>query len=558
MTARDNHQTQPTPDRATWLGEHWPLLASLAILLVWVGLTATYSMRQTDGLLVYSLDDTYIHMALSKNLALYGVWGVTPYEWSSTSSSPLWTLLLAGTYLVFGVRDWLPLALNLLAAAGVLVAAHRMMRRVELARGYAFVFLLLLVAVLPLPTLILLGMEHTLHVLVTLLVFDRATRLFVPEGRVKWLGRDSLIMLGLVVLLVMARFESLLLAGVLFGMFFVTRRPTYGALVMAVAALPVAVYAAISVTHGGMLLPNSVHIKGTATIAAAGGWAGVLAPRFIVGMLAGEWPVAALMIGLLVMGLLRFRSDTRLREADVFGMALAFTASLVHLLLLSRHHLGWDTRYKAYIVGMLIVGLAYLTRRVLPPAIQWTVLRQNAGLVATGVALGLVFMGVPLWDYAVYNQQFTAHAPRDIYVQQIHMARFLDRYYTGSVVAANDIGAITYYATIRLIDVAALGNNELTRGLVTGTTDWETYLNGLASTTDLEIALVYPHRILDMVPTGWVEAGTWHYAQASVVNPDVVFYGASEERARILRERLIAFQPELPDEITLILPESGE
>jgi hypothetical protein len=35
-------------------------------------------LRQTNGHFVYSLDDPYIHLAVAKNLARHGVWGVAP------------------------------------------------------------------------------------------------------------------------------------------------------------------------------------------------------------------------------------------------------------------------------------------------------------------------------------------------------------------------------------------------------------------------------------------------------------------------------------------------
>ena len=49
---------------------------------------ALWRIRQDTGAtLVYGLDDAYIHMAIAKNLARHGVWGVTPFHFASASSS---------------------------------------------------------------------------------------------------------------------------------------------------------------------------------------------------------------------------------------------------------------------------------------------------------------------------------------------------------------------------------------------------------------------------------------------------------------------------------------
>ena len=60
------------------------------------------------GEYVYPIDDTYIHIAMAKCLAFDGTWGVEAGKTAFCSSSPLWTLLLAGLYRLFGVSETLP------------------------------------------------------------------------------------------------------------------------------------------------------------------------------------------------------------------------------------------------------------------------------------------------------------------------------------------------------------------------------------------------------------------------------------------------------------------
>jgi hypothetical protein len=83
----------------------------------------------TDGHLIYSLDDAYIHMAVAKNLARSGVWGCTPYHFSSSSSSLLWTLTLGIANRLAGVRDATPLIFNVALVLATLVVADRYLAR---------------------------------------------------------------------------------------------------------------------------------------------------------------------------------------------------------------------------------------------------------------------------------------------------------------------------------------------------------------------------------------------------------------------------------------------
>lgn len=86
------------------------------------------SIRINDGHLVYALDDTYIHMAIAKNVVQCHVWGVTPFGFTSTSSSLLWTALLSAIYFSISVTIWAPLVLNLLFGSLLLLASWRFLR----------------------------------------------------------------------------------------------------------------------------------------------------------------------------------------------------------------------------------------------------------------------------------------------------------------------------------------------------------------------------------------------------------------------------------------------
>src|SRR6185312_12642286 len=72
------------------------LLFSLLILIL-----CLIVIRQ-NGIFVYPLDDSYIHLSLARTLAFHHVWGIEPTAFASASSSPGWTLLLAAVDVLIG------------------------------------------------------------------------------------------------------------------------------------------------------------------------------------------------------------------------------------------------------------------------------------------------------------------------------------------------------------------------------------------------------------------------------------------------------------------------
>lgn len=104
----------------------WPYPALAAALVLAVVLAA----RQGTGVLIYALDDPYIHLTLARNLAHNGVYGLNPDHFAGAFSSPLWTLLLSASIALLGDRAVYPQAWSLVFAAAGTFATSRLTRLV--------------------------------------------------------------------------------------------------------------------------------------------------------------------------------------------------------------------------------------------------------------------------------------------------------------------------------------------------------------------------------------------------------------------------------------------
>jgi len=69
--------------------KYLPFLSGFSFVAVIVAVLEYLAIKKTGGHFCYPLDDTFIHMAVAKNLVLHGNWGITPAGFVSCSSSPL-------------------------------------------------------------------------------------------------------------------------------------------------------------------------------------------------------------------------------------------------------------------------------------------------------------------------------------------------------------------------------------------------------------------------------------------------------------------------------------
>ena len=542
--------------------------AAFALLLL---VALWRSLHLTGGHLVYTLDDAYIHMAMAKNLARHGVWGVTPFGFSATSSAPLWTLLLSGTFALFGPREILPLILNLAAALLTLGAAHRILRRYLPAAtpGTFLAILVALVVFTPLVPLVMSGQEHTLHLLLTLLFVDAAVRRLGarPSAEARGPGeRDGIPASGggpepvvpgkqagfarrlgfwlLPPLLVLVRYESLFLIAAV-GVAFAWRRRVREALLLGALALaPVLGVGWSNLQHGWSFLPNPIlrkaNLPGADAAQLVGTFTGYVAVRRLFVNPHLFLPVLAA-LGLICWTLPRAQG----REAHGKTVLLIFLLALgLHL---SFADVGWFYRYEAYLVGLGVIGLGIA-------AAEWIGARDGSGegaclgergwmkcgrggSRAAAVVLGLLLV-VGLGDRGARAWLETPRASANIYEQQYQMGLFLKRYYEGATIALNDIGAANYLADIRCVDLYGLADREILAAFRAGTYSVAT-LERIGRERGARIAILYPHWV--RMPASWVQVGQWQIGKNIVNGGDTVAFfalqrGEEQNLIRNLRE----------------------
>ena len=519
-----------------------PVLVAALVLVAAVAASLRVSLALADGHLVYPLDDAYIHMAVARNLAEHGVWGVTRHGFTSSTSSLAWPLLLAAAFSVFGAADALPLALNVLAGlaclavAGAALAPHPAWWRLGI--------LIALVLVTPLPTLVLAGMEHTLHVCVALALAVLVARVVESDGP----RRKGALPLALLAALATAlRFESLFLCAAAALVLALHRRIALAATVAGAGAIPPLAYAIISIARGWYPLPNSVLLKGARfDLTTSAGIVDLMGGRSLR-LLAQTPHLLALVV--VCLALLAFAG----RTARPTLPALVVIASVLHLQFADT---GWLYRYEAYLVALGILAVGVCAPPVLAAVRSATAEGGRLALVAAACLAGV--LAYPLVERAVRAAVETPRAAKNIYDQQYQMGLFLRRFYPGAVVAVNDIGAVSYLADVHLLDLYGLASMDVARARRAGTLDHAT-LTRIAASHGTQVAVVYRSWFSQTLPPDWLEAGSWRAPEKVVVADRVVtFYAVDVPGRDRLIEELRAFESAMPRDVAVRLAGAPE
>jgi hypothetical protein len=525
------------------------LLLSVTLVFIPLIMIEYAVLKRTGGVFMYPLDDTFIHMSVARNLAQFGNWGINGSEFGSASSSVLYTLILTLAFKIFSVNMLVPFIINCIAAVFLVLAIMKWLRKEEVATWAQLVVLLCIIFFLPLPIIIMSGMEHTLQCLFSFLfVFGFAAWLekMISFNCAKWKLPWSIVFYGMIVASI--RYEGLFLVAMVCLVLFFHKRVGLAFQLGAIAILPLVIFGIYSISKGSYFLPNSVLIKSEGV---------TLTPRgiisFINNILVQKLTIPKTVITslathrlliLLPLTYLVFLKYIKLRPAFGYILVIITGCTMLHLSFAST---GWFYRYEAYLILSAVLIISVLVYKYGKEVI--TANFRYARFISIVLLFALVFPFV-LRSTAAYTK--ASQACVNIYEQQYQMGLFLKKYYENEVIAANDIGAISYFTKGDNVDLWGLGTIEVARSKKMNywTPD---FLDSLSLQKKARIAVVYDSWFNHDLLHRWKKVATWQVENNVILGDNIVsFYAIDTGVEQALRRDLQEFQKSLPATVEVL------
>jgi hypothetical protein len=366
----------------------------------------------------------------------------------------------------------------------------------------------------PMHTLVLIGMEHSMHIAVCLVFLGLAARTVSNRSP---MGRS---ILAVAAIMVWVRYEGLfVVAGACLLLLF-QKRWRDSALLTTAAWFPVIAFGVYSKYHGGHWLPNPLLLKGGPAL------------YKLFDFCREGLHMAPLMFAVTWLAAKRWKPPYSPAAA---ALGISTVALWLHFAL-GRY--GWVYRYEAYLIALSIVSVGYLYAEARPKS------RHEVS-----VAVALAFLTV----HAVVATITLPGRSRVIYTQQFQTAKLAALLHVP--IAVNDIGAVAYFNDLPVVDLVGLGTQEIMNERIEDSYTTER-IGAILRRRGVRVLAIYdnwfkpPPRIPwggPPMPPEYVRLATLHthdpYAYAG--EPKVSYYALPQELPR-LRAALESVRRELP------------
>jgi len=517
---------------------------SMLILFALTAFIECKALIADNGIFCYPLDDTFIHLAVAKNVALFGNWGATKFGFESASSSLLWTLLLSAFFRFFSNNILLPFILNVICGATLIVILQQWLKKQNIGTTAQIIILTCVTFFTPLPVLIISGMEHTFQCLISFVFIYKFS---------DWLGKirevhikkqalpGKIYVYG--ILLTAIRYEGLFLIAI--AAILLLR---YGKILTAflfgfVATLPTLIFGIYSIVKGSYFLPNSVLLKANSNTNVFHFISDLLFHRLLGGSpnsLAIQHLLLILPIAYLV-----FQFKNKLKPNHKFILIIITACSFLHLCFADT---GWFCRYEAYLICTSVPVLGVLLNNY-----KWDVLKMiNTKFLIPALTISLILL-LPFIYRSGYALKIASTAIENIYNQQYQMGQFMNKYYYKDKLAANDIGCTFYFTEGDNVDLWGLATFDIAKSK---RKQYYTanFLNNYTKEKNVKIAIIYDDWFKDKVGmvNNWIKVGSWTIPNNKICGDSIVsFYSVDKSFQEGLKQNLHEYEPSLPLGVTV-------
>jgi hypothetical protein len=413
-------------------------VVSLAVIGIFLGYSAV------SGYSGFPLDDAWIHQVYARNLVQRGVWAFNPGQPSGGSTSPLWSVLLAGGYILrISPVIWAAI-LGWLSLTGTAVLAEKIIRQTNstYSRTFPWVGLFFLME-WHLVWAAVSGMETALFVLMIFLVLWSTWRdnrrlwlTGILTGLAVWVRPDGITLLGPILFLLAFRPIS-------------RREKSVSFLMLAGGFIAVFIpYLLFNLHQAGSIWPSTFSAKQAEYQAATALPLVQRVGSLFLPFLAGGGVV---LIPGVIAGFIHAWRDRNLRMGSIF---LWFSGYL----LMYAIRLPVFYQHGRYMIPAMACYLLFGLWGAIRWMKDWSPGKwKNLGRVfwfASMAAITLTFLVI---GCAVYRTDVAI-----IETEMVKTAKWINQNTPpGSRLAVHDIGAVGYYSGREVVDLAGLVNPEV-------------------------------------------------------------------------------------------------
>lgn len=410
-------------------------------------LTIFLTILFSNKLFTYTLDDPYIHLELAKNI-FRGNHGINMTEFSAPSSSILFPFLLA-PFSNFQLYLFIPFIYNsifFILTAFLLITFFR--DKFE-NNKYAIAASILFLFSINSYGLVFTGMEHSLHLLLT--IFSTLCLL-----NKKWLERYNFLFYASIILAPLVRFEGMAISLPILIYIYLSQSQERKKCIYSFFILFACItgYASFLYLNIGEVLPSSVLMK-QRTFSDGG-------IKIIL------WNIYNMSKKYGWLFCISFFIIWRLNKKDnIFNL---FVGSTI-LLFLSFGRYGWYGRYEVFFLSFILLLLINnLYKKFRFETVHIFAFALMPFIFALQVYCTLT---VPIASSNIYNQQYL-------------LSQFVKKF--DKPVAVNDLGLISYFSDKYVLDLWGLGNNDTLKARKNKEID---FVSNFAKKYKTELLIIY-------------------------------------------------------------------